>query len=99
MLGFWDIEKIKGIPNKNSPLIIIVIVGKFHVSQILKNDDSSSYIMYSKLSEKMGLNQSGFWPYKGSNLQALNRTTTRPWGYMDLIVSILNGNNIWAVNS
>lgn len=32
ILGFWDSEKVAGIPNENFPLVINATVGKFNVS-------------------------------------------------------------------
>lgn len=54
MLGFWDSEKIRGIPDKIFPLIIIAIVGQFNVSHILINSGNSYVIMYSDFFEKIG---------------------------------------------
>lgn len=46
MLGFQDSEKVGGIPNKNFPLVILAIIGKFNVSRILIDGGTSCHIMY-----------------------------------------------------
>lgn len=45
MVGFWDLEKVEGIPNENFPLVIIATIGKFDVSQILINGRNTYDIM------------------------------------------------------
>ena len=52
MPGVWDSEKVGGTPHKISPLVIIVIIRQFDVSQILNDKGGSCNIMYSELLEK-----------------------------------------------
>lgn len=71
-------------------LVIISTIGKFDVSLILIIDDILCDIIYSEVPEKIRLGQRSLLPYKGSDLQAFNKTTTHPGGYMKLIVSVGN---------
>ena len=96
--GFQDSKKLRGILNENFPLMIIDTLGKFNVSQILIDDNSSCDNMYLELFEKINLNQRNSLPYEHSNLQAFNRTTNYPRGYMELIVSVGSGKDIQALN-
>lgn len=45
-------------------------------------------IMYSELFENMSLDRENLWLYKGSYLQVFNDTTTCPWGYVELMISV-----------
>lgn len=94
MLGFWDSENVRGIPNENFPIVIIVTSRKFSISHILIDDDNSCDTMNSELFDKMSMNRSNLTSYEGSDLQAFNETTTRPWGYIELIVSSCIGEDI-----
>lgn len=40
--------------------------------------------MYSESFEKMNLNWVSLFLYEGSDLQASNGMTTRPWGYIEM---------------
>lgn len=61
MLGFRNSEKVEGIPNKISPLVITVTVRQFYIHQILTECSSSYDIMYSKLFKKMGFDRGRMW--------------------------------------
>lgn len=98
MLGFRDLEKVRSIHNKISPLMIIATVGKFDVSRILIDGGSFYDIMYTNLFEKIRMNQSSLLLYEGSVLQAFNITIIHPWGYMEMMVSVGNGKSIQIVN-
>lgn len=47
----------------------------------------------------MGFDWNNFIPYESSNLQAFNGTTTLPLGYIEVMVSLGNGRDIWTVNA
>lgn len=60
----------------------------FNVSKISIDKGSSCDIMYAKLFEKIELKRKKLWPYEGVDLQALSNTITRPWGYIELMVTL-----------
>ena len=43
--------------------------------------------MYSQLFSTLQLDESHLMPYVGSDLQGFNGAVTRPWGYVELIVT------------
>ncbi|MCI57060.1 hypothetical protein A2U01_0078311, partial [Trifolium medium] len=43
--------------------------------------------MYSRLFKTLQLTQENLFPYIGSDLQGFNGSTTKQWGYVDLIVT------------
>lgn len=55
--------------------------------------------MYSELFEKTGIKRGILWPYQGSDLQGLHNTTTHPWGYVELMISIGEEKDAWLGNS
>lgn len=46
----------------------------------------------------MGLEIGSFWRYEGLDLQAFNGTANYPWGYVELMISLRNEEDIWTVN-
>lgn len=66
----------------------MAMINRFDISWILTDGRIFRDIIYSKLFEKIGFNKENIWPYEGSDLQVFNDTTTRPWGYIELILSI-----------
>lgn len=99
MLGFKYLEKIRGIRMEIYPLVIITKTRKFYVSQILIDGDISCDILYSEFFQNMNLDQSKLPTHKGLYLQVFNKTTTRPWGYVELIASVGSGDDIRALVS
>ncbi|MCI88962.1 hypothetical protein A2U01_0110250, partial [Trifolium medium] len=61
-------------------------MANFEVRRVLVVPDSSVDIMYARTFETLQLNERNLTPYVGSDLQGFNGTTTKPWGYVDLIV-------------
>lgn len=98
---FWFLRYQKGwvIPNDISPSVITSTIIHFDVSQILIDGGSLCDIIYSDLLKKMILKKETMWPYKESYLQAFNDTTTYPWVYIELMISMGNGKYVRTVNS
>ncbi|MCI74187.1 hypothetical protein A2U01_0095451, partial [Trifolium medium] len=63
-------------------------MANFEVRRILVDPGSSVDIMYAYTFETIQLNERNLTPYMGSDLQDFNGTTTKPWGYVDLIVTV-----------
>lgn len=58
-------------------------------------DDGNFYdIMHSDLFEKMSLRRRSLLLYEGSDLKSFNGITTRPWSYVEIVVSLGDGNDI-----
>ncbi|PNX59154.1 hypothetical protein L195_g059547 [Trifolium pratense] len=56
------------------------------VRRVLIDPGSSCDIMYVSLFQTLQLDETHLTPYLGSDLTGFNGATTKPWGYVDLIV-------------
>ncbi|GAU36139.1 hypothetical protein TSUD_316680 [Trifolium subterraneum] len=74
-------------PNFQIPLLVRAKMANFDVRRILVDQGSSCDIMYSGLFKVLQLTEENLVPYVGSDLQGFNGSTTKPWGYVDLIVT------------
>ncbi|XP_058759897.1 uncharacterized protein LOC131633202 [Vicia villosa] len=80
-----------GAPNATIPLLVRASMANFDVFRILIDEGSSVDIMYSHLFQTLKLDDSHLTPYVGSDLQGFNGTTTKPRGYVELIVTFGEG--------
>ncbi|GAU10283.1 hypothetical protein TSUD_418870, partial [Trifolium subterraneum] len=76
-----------GSPNFQIPLLVRAKMANFDVRRILVDQGSSCDIMYSRLFKVLQLTEENLVPYVGSDLQGFNGSTTKPWGYVNLIVT------------
>lgn len=74
-------------------------MGQLYVSHILIDDGSSCGILYSSLFKKICLGRGSLIPYTDSDLQAFNGTTTHPWGYIELMVYVVEGIDIQSTST
>ncbi|GAU19534.1 hypothetical protein TSUD_303470 [Trifolium subterraneum] len=86
-LAFYREEVPRGSPNFQIPLLVRAKMANFDVRRILVDQGSSCDIMYSGLFKVLQLTEENLVPYVGSDLQGFNGSTTKPWGYVDLIVT------------
>ncbi|XP_058741598.1 uncharacterized protein LOC131613981 [Vicia villosa] len=86
LITFYLEELPGGAPNATIPLLVRARMANFDVRRILIDEGSSVDIMYSHLFKTLKLDDSHLTPYVGSDLQGFNGTTTKPWGYVELIV-------------
>ncbi|GAU27461.1 hypothetical protein TSUD_161470 [Trifolium subterraneum] len=86
-LAFYREEVPGGSPNFQIPLLVRAKMANFDVRRILVDQGSSCDIMYLGLFKVMQLTEENLVPYVGSDLQGFNGSTTKPWGYVDLIVT------------
>ncbi|GAU40689.1 hypothetical protein TSUD_88350 [Trifolium subterraneum] len=86
-LAFNREEVPEGSPNFQIPLLVRAKMANFDVRRILVDQGSSCDIMYSGLFKVLQLTEENLVPYVGSDLQGFNGSTTKPWGYVDLIVT------------
>ncbi|GAU45610.1 hypothetical protein TSUD_301880 [Trifolium subterraneum] len=86
-LAFYREEVPGGLPNFQIPLLVRAKMVNFDVRRILVDQGSSCDIMYSGLFKVLQLTEENLVPYVGSDLQGFNGSTTKPWGYVDLIVT------------
>ncbi|MCI48328.1 hypothetical protein A2U01_0069571, partial [Trifolium medium] len=63
-------------------------MANYEVRRILIDLGSSVDIMYAHLFETLQLDEHHLTPYVGSDLQGFNGATTKPWGYVNLIVTV-----------
>jgi hypothetical protein len=90
-LSFYLEELPGGSPNSQIPLLIQASMANFDVHRILVDEGSSCDIMYSSLFQVLQLDQPHLSPYLGSDLQGFNGSTSKPWGYVDLLVRFGQG--------
>ncbi|MCI03001.1 hypothetical protein A2U01_0024035, partial [Trifolium medium] len=86
-LAFYREEVPGGSPNYQIPLLVRARMANFDVHRILVNQGSSCDVMYSGLFKTLQLAEKNLVPYVGADLQGFNGSTTKPWGYVDLIVT------------
>ncbi|GAU10738.1 hypothetical protein TSUD_424770, partial [Trifolium subterraneum] len=86
-LSFYLEELPGGSANSQIPLLVRADMANFDVRRILVDSGSSCDIMYAHLFRTLQLDESHLTPYLGSDLQGFNGATTKPWGYVDLIVT------------
>ncbi|GAU35488.1 hypothetical protein TSUD_384430 [Trifolium subterraneum] len=86
-LAFYREEVPGGSPNFQISLLVRAKMANFDVRRILVDQGSSCDIMYSGLFKVLQLTEENLVPYVGSDLQGFNGSTTKPWGYVDLIVT------------
>ncbi|GAU38385.1 hypothetical protein TSUD_147530 [Trifolium subterraneum] len=86
-LAFYREEVPGGSPNFQIPLLVRAKMANFDVRRIFVDQGSSCDIMYSGLFKVLQLTEENLVPYVGSDLQGFNGSTTKPWGYVDLIVT------------
>ncbi|GAU32517.1 hypothetical protein TSUD_317240 [Trifolium subterraneum] len=86
-LSFYLEELSGGSANSQIPLFVRADMVNFDVRRILVDSGSSCDIMYTHLFRTLHLDESHLTPYLGSDLQGFNGATTKPWGYVDLIVT------------
>ncbi|GAU22037.1 hypothetical protein TSUD_309410 [Trifolium subterraneum] len=86
-LSFYLEELPGGSANSQIPLLVRADMANFDVRRILVDSGSSCDIMYAHLLRTLQLDESHLTPYLGSDLQGFNGATTKPWGYVDLIVT------------
>ncbi|XP_058760032.1 uncharacterized protein LOC131633330 [Vicia villosa] len=91
LITFYLEELPGGAPNATTPLLVRARMTNFDVRRILIDEGSSVDIMYSHLFKTLKLDDSHLTPYVGSDLQGFNGTTTKLWGYVELIVTFGEG--------
>ncbi|GAU43460.1 hypothetical protein TSUD_140980 [Trifolium subterraneum] len=86
-LTFYREEVPGGWPNFQIPLLVRAKMANFDIRRILVDQGSSCDIMYSGLFKVLQLTEEILVPYVGSDLRGFHGSTTKPWGYVDLIVT------------
>ena len=90
-LTFYKEELSGGAPNSTIPLLIRARMENFEVRCILVDHGSLVDIIYTKLFANLQLNESHLTSYIGSDLWGFNGASTKPWGYVELIVTFRRG--------
>jgi hypothetical protein len=86
-LAFYKEEVPGGSHNYQIPLHVKARMANFDVKGILVDQGSSCDVMYAGLFKTLQLTEKKLPPYVGADLQGFNGATTKPWGYVDLIVT------------
>ncbi|CAJ2674684.1 unnamed protein product [Trifolium pratense] len=87
-ISFYMEELPGGAANSQIPLLIRVDMANMDVRRVLVDQGSSCDIMYSQLFNTLQLDETYLTPYFGSDLSGFNGATTKPWGYVDLLVTV-----------
>ncbi|KAK2416133.1 hypothetical protein QL285_038556 [Trifolium repens] len=90
-LAFYMEKLPGGTPNAHIPLLIRADMANYDVRRILVDTGSSADIMFSQCFTALQLDETYLAPYVGSDLQGFNGATTKPWGYVDLVVTFGEG--------
>jgi len=86
LLAFYDHELPGGSPNAAAPLLVQARMANFDVRRFLINTEASYDIMYTELFKSLQLTESNLAPY-GTELYGFNVSSTKPWGYVELLVT------------
>ncbi|MCH80166.1 hypothetical protein A2U01_0000929 [Trifolium medium] len=86
-LAFYKEELPGGSANAQILLLVRADMANFEVRRVLVDPGSSVDIMCAHLFKTLQLDEHHLTPYVGSDLQGFNGATTKPWGYVDLIVT------------
>ncbi|MCI51919.1 hypothetical protein A2U01_0073163, partial [Trifolium medium] len=86
-LAFYLEELPGGSANSQIPLLVRADMANYDVRRVLVDPGSLCDIMYAHLFQTLQLDETHLTPYVGSDLQGFNGATTKPWGYVDLIVT------------
>ncbi|CAJ2654489.1 unnamed protein product [Trifolium pratense] len=86
-LAFYREELPGGSANFQIPLLVRADMANMDVRRVLIDPGSSCDIMYASLFRTLQLDETHLTPYLGSDLTGFNGATTKPWGYVDLIVT------------
>lgn len=73
------------------------MMANFDVRRILVDQGSSADIMYSQPFSSLQLDESHLTPYVGSDLQGFNGVVSKPWGFVELIVSFRGAETTRAI--
>ena len=84
---FYLEELPGGAPNSVIPLLIRARMANFDVHRVLVDEGSSIDVMYNQLFRTLQLNDSHISLYVGLDLQGFNGLTSKPRGYVKLMVT------------
>jgi len=86
-LAFYDHELPGGSPNAVVPLLVQVGMANLDVKRVLINTWASCDIMYTELFKTLQLTKSNLAPYLDTELYGFNDSSTKPWGYVELLMT------------
>jgi len=90
-LSFYNHELPRGSPNAAIPLLVQVRMANFDVRRVLIDTGASCDIMYTGLFKTLQLTDSNLAPYLDTELYGFNGSSTKPWGYVELLVTFGEG--------
>jgi hypothetical protein len=86
-LAFYDSELPGGASNSAIPLLVRASMANTDVRQVLIDTGATCGIMYTSLFRTLQLTEKNLSPYVGDELYGFNRSSTQPWGYVELLVT------------
>jgi len=86
-LAFYDHELPGETHNSAIPLLVQAGMANFDVRWVLIDTRASCDIMYTRLFKTLQLTESNLAPYVGTELYGFNGSSTKPQGYVELIVT------------
>jgi len=90
-LAFYDSELPGGAANSAFPLLVRASMANIDVRRVLVDTGASCDIMYTSLFKTLQLTEKNISPYVGSGRYGFNGSSTQPWGYVQLLVNVGEG--------
>jgi len=91
-LAFYDHKLPGGAPNSAIPLIVQAGMANFDVRRVLIDTRAFCNIMYTGMFKTLQPTESNLAPYLGTELYSFKGSSTKPWGYVKLLVTFGEGN-------
>jgi len=97
LLAFYDHKLPEGTPNWAIPLLVQDGMANFDIRRVLIDTWASWNIMYTGLFKTLNLMENKFAPYVGTKLYGFNESSTKPWGYVELLVTFREGKGMKTI--
>jgi len=91
-LALYDHELPGGAPNSAVSLLVQDGMANFDVRRVLIDTGASCDIMYTGMFKTLQLTESNLAPYVGTEIYGFNDSSTKLWGYVELLVTFEKGN-------
>ena len=72
-------------------------MANFDIRRVLIDTWASWNIMYTGLFKTLNLMENKFAPYVGTKLYGFNESSTKPWGYVELLVTFREGKGMKTI--
>jgi len=90
-LAFYDHELPGGAPNLAIHLLVQAYMANLDVRRVLVDTRASCDIMYTELFKTLQLTEKNLSPYVRSELYGFSGSSTKLWGYVEMLVTFGQG--------